>query len=339
MVLIFFFFHRKAILHYGVKKADAIIREKAGFEIGLLVVIVAVVGDLVGVGVNFSCFLCLIFLLQFTTTSPPPPTPPPPPLPHHHHHQQQQQLPGDLQPARAAKNCHLPVLMVHGKDDTFILPKHSEKCFHEYAGEKKRIIMVCLWCCCVWLCASPSIHEKFFPFLTPLLPSFFPQVAGAHDGERPQWGQDHIYVFLQHLLIAGTSIPNNNNQQQQQQQNSILPLSLGEMWKERGNGEVKQGKWEEASEWYIKAVDYLVGEVKEGREESRRGEEVVEGEGEGMMKRWFGGLFCGQPRVGFFFYLFDCFFFFVLFCFLPSLKNSRTPHPAPPKKQQKQTNY
>eukprot|EP00009_Paramoeba_aestuarina_P008916 CAMPEP_0201507776 /NCGR_PEP_ID=MMETSP0161_2-20130828/1344_1 /ASSEMBLY_ACC=CAM_ASM_000251 /TAXON_ID=180227 /ORGANISM="Neoparamoeba aestuarina, Strain SoJaBio B1-5/56/2" /LENGTH=506 /DNA_ID=CAMNT_0047902241 /DNA_START=47 /DNA_END=1564 /DNA_ORIENTATION=- len=179
---------RKAIGAIGVKKADAIVQEKANFEINHLV------------------------------------------------------------PARAAKNCKPPVLMLHGKDDTFILPKHSEKCFQEYGGAEKRLI----------LC------------------------EGTHDGERPQWALDHIYVFLQHLLIAG-SVVNDT---------PIAPLSLAQVWKERGNELTKGGKWAEACEWYTRTIDFLLGEVKEGREKIRPQEDDAD---PGVMKKWFGFLY-GPPQ-------------------------------------------
>ena len=73
---------RKAIMMYGMGKAEAVLKQRMGFEIA------------------------------------------------------------DLQPRRAALNCRLPVLMIHGKDDDFILPKHSETIFQDYAGEDKRLLLV-----------------------------------------------------------------------------------------------------------------------------------------------------------------------------------------------------
>jgi fermentation-respiration switch protein FrsA (DUF1100 family) len=95
---------RKAIMMYGMGKAEAVLKQRMGFEVA------------------------------------------------------------DLQPRRASLQCRLPVLMIHGIDDDFILPKHSESIFKEYAGEEKRLLLVCTTFIChfAFSLLDDMISARFF---------------------------------------------------------------------------------------------------------------------------------------------------------------------------------
>lgn len=43
----------------------------------------------------------------------------------------------ELDPISHVKNAYIPAFFVHGKDDIFITPKHSEDLYAAYSGEKK----------------------------------------------------------------------------------------------------------------------------------------------------------------------------------------------------------
>ena len=43
----------------------------------------------------------------------------------------------ELSPENAAKSCECPAFFIHGKNDTFILPQHSEKNHAAYSGANK----------------------------------------------------------------------------------------------------------------------------------------------------------------------------------------------------------
>jgi pimeloyl-ACP methyl ester carboxylesterase len=48
----------------------------------------------------------------------------------------------DLNPIKAAAMCFSPVLIMHGANDTFIKPEHSQKLFAAYAGEDKELRII-----------------------------------------------------------------------------------------------------------------------------------------------------------------------------------------------------
>uniref|UniRef100_A0A7S3FU90 AB hydrolase-1 domain-containing protein n=1 Tax=Strombidium rassoulzadegani TaxID=1082188 RepID=A0A7S3FU90_9SPIT len=48
----------------------------------------------------------------------------------------------DLDAVKAAALCESPVLFLHGKEDTFIIPDHCDKLFASYKGEKKEKRMI-----------------------------------------------------------------------------------------------------------------------------------------------------------------------------------------------------
>ena len=124
---------------------------------------------------------------------------------------------------------------------------------------------------------------------------FFPplslKVEGTHDGERPQWGRDHAYAFLQHKLIAGTELT-----LQGSQKTTIKPISLPEVWKERGNQFVRdKGDWKGAREWYSRSIQFLIEEVEAGRLEAM-GCDIGGGKDDDSFIQWWFGLFCGRPQ-------------------------------------------
>lgn len=43
----------------------------------------------------------------------------------------------ELDPISHVKNAYIPAFFIHGKDDIFIVPKHSEELHAAYSGEKK----------------------------------------------------------------------------------------------------------------------------------------------------------------------------------------------------------
>ena len=87
-------------------------------------------------------------------------------------------------------------------------------------------------------------------------------MEGDHDSPRPQWALDHAYVFLQHKLIAGGSIPSSSSlssplsslsssvegKEEKEEEVEVVvggggeegaarvipALSLPDMWKQRG---------------------------------------------------------------------------------------------------------
>ena len=40
---------------------------------------------------------------------------------------------------QSLEQCEVPVFFLHGKDDTFITPEHSQKNLAKYAGPKKQL--------------------------------------------------------------------------------------------------------------------------------------------------------------------------------------------------------
>ena len=87
-------------------------------------------------------------------------------------------------------------------------------------------------------------------------------MEGNHNEVRPQWAIDHGFVFLQNILIAGVPFFNSGTQQEM----IIDPISLPEMWKDRGNTFVREkNDYESGKEWYNRAIDFLILEIGEGR--------------------------------------------------------------------------
>jgi hypothetical protein len=39
------------------------------------------------------------------------------------------------------KKAYIPAFFIAAKDDNFIVPKHTEKLYNAYAGEKKKMIV------------------------------------------------------------------------------------------------------------------------------------------------------------------------------------------------------
>ncbi len=103
---------------------------------------------------------------------------------------------------------------------------------------------------------------------------------------------DHAYVFLQHHLIAGSVVKN-----AEANEDVVIPkLSIAELWKDRGNSIARESEdWEAANEWYTRAIDFLVEEVRAGRAEAI-GCQDDHDEGEGVMKKMIGFL-CGRPSA------------------------------------------
>eukprot|EP00008_Paramoeba_atlantica_P013909 CAMPEP_0201475458 /NCGR_PEP_ID=MMETSP0151_2-20130828/886_1 /ASSEMBLY_ACC=CAM_ASM_000257 /TAXON_ID=200890 /ORGANISM="Paramoeba atlantica, Strain 621/1 / CCAP 1560/9" /LENGTH=366 /DNA_ID=CAMNT_0047855559 /DNA_START=192 /DNA_END=1292 /DNA_ORIENTATION=- len=73
-----------------------------------------------------------------------------------------------LNPIDSADSCFIPALFVHGKDDNFILPHHSNDIQKKYGGESNLI-----------------------------------QVEGDHNSERPSFCIDSITIFLHNTLLVG----------------------------------------------------------------------------------------------------------------------------------------
>lgn len=48
----------------------------------------------------------------------------------------------DLDVEAAAKECEVPVYFLHGADDGFVVPAHSQKNHAAYKGSKKQIVLV-----------------------------------------------------------------------------------------------------------------------------------------------------------------------------------------------------
>ena len=42
----------------------------------------------------------------------------------------------DLNPVKAAPNCKIPALFIHGRDDNFIKMTHTEENYEAYGGDK-----------------------------------------------------------------------------------------------------------------------------------------------------------------------------------------------------------
>jgi len=151
---------------------------------------------------------------------------------------------------------------LHGKGDDFIPPKHSERIYKDYAGDEKLLVVI----------------------------------EGTHDSNRPQWGIDHAYVFLQNKIIAGSVVVD----PQTKEESIIQPISLVEMWKDRGNQFVKEKEdWEVAKYWYTHAITHLKDLVKKGKAQSRFLSSQGSGsEDEGLVKKWFGGFLSAREKGG-----------------------------------------
>lgn len=61
--------------------------------------------------------------------------------------------------------CFIPILFIHGVDDNFIYPKHSQKLFEQYGGEKDRLL-----------------------------------IEGNHNCERPKYLLDSVAIFFYNAL-------------------------------------------------------------------------------------------------------------------------------------------
>ena len=71
----------------------------------------------------------------------------------------------DLKPIANVDKAFIPALFVHGKQDDFILPSHSEKLHKKYAGEANIML-----------------------------------VEGDHNSRRPRYARDSAAIFLKTAL-------------------------------------------------------------------------------------------------------------------------------------------
>lgn len=67
-------------------------------------------------------------------------------------------------------NCFIPALFIHGKDDNFVLPMHSELLYNSYCGDKNRIL-----------------------------------VDGNHNSMRPNFFLDSVVIFFNNTLNNGAA--------------------------------------------------------------------------------------------------------------------------------------
>lgn len=71
----------------------------------------------------------------------------------------------DLSPIDRADKCYIPALFIAAEGDEFVPPHHSQKIYHQYAGDKNVII-----------------------------------VDGDHNSPRPKFMFDSVAIFLVHTL-------------------------------------------------------------------------------------------------------------------------------------------
>ena len=71
----------------------------------------------------------------------------------------------ECSPVKHVGSAFIPALFVHGEQDDFIKPHHSERLYEAYAGDKNRII-----------------------------------VAGGHNSSRPQFMRDSVSIFFAQAL-------------------------------------------------------------------------------------------------------------------------------------------
>ena len=73
-----------------------------------------------------------------------------------------------MEPIKLVDKCFIPALFVHGSEDSFISPHHSQDLHDKYAGDKNIIL-----------------------------------VEGDHNSHRPEFCNDSITIFITNLLNVG----------------------------------------------------------------------------------------------------------------------------------------